>query len=647
MSAVTPQQMFPAAPLFDPAVERLWLQCMPAPRPSADEARAWLSAHAEPPSGSPAHVLAHLVVAYGELRTGPIGLGVEQMRAAEHGLERLVDAPDSPTVARLQALIACLRCVHAWIARDFDGGRLHAEQSLARRDCLTVFDQVVLRFWRATIVMGHGEAADAFEDFFFGYDELAEHHPALFALLQVNLGALLTHAGDYESAERCFRLALANEGGVRREGFRVVVRSNLAYCCINTGRHREARQLIDEAMGIDRAFLFRQHPGDLYATIAENLVETGYTAEAENYLADLMREALARAFGLGQGSAWYCRARLAELAGRPPQALSAAAAALLHLRHAAHLTHGWKAMLLASRVYDRQGDHRRALKWYRRHHRALQRWDAHSRPVRMAYAQQRIELDKTRRQRDQLTAERNQLSQALRELEQAHRALQLHSERIEALQREMHEQSIRDALTGLLNRREWMRRLLKLCDDTPETEQLSAVAMIDLDDFKPINDRLGHLAGDRALHRAARLLERHAGPQALVGRFGGDELCVAFRQLSAAEIGRRLEAFAGALRDPDHASDAADTAAAGDDETAGVPSARSATASAASRMPRLSASIGVALWGVDGTEGLALISAADSALDRSKAEGKGLLRFAEHARLAARDQPGADEPPPG
>lgn len=76
--------------------------------------------------------------------------------------------------------------------------------------------------------------------------------------------------------------------------------------------------------------------------------------------------------------------------------------------------------------------------------------------------------------------------------------------------------SITDPLTGVVNRRGFFLALDHACGEVE-------VAMIDLDDFKMLNDRFGHSYGDAALERVARWLVDLIGPGGTVGRLGGDE----------------------------------------------------------------------------------------------------------------------------
>lgn len=86
----------------------------------------------------------------------------------------------------------------------------------------------------------------------------------------------------------------------------------------------------------------------------------------------------------------------------------------------------------------------------------------------------------------------------------------------------------RDPLTGLLNRRSFYAQSSKLLATGTEMDHRLVMAVVDLDDFKRINDTFGHQAGDEALVAVAGALgQAAAGTRTVIGRIGGEEFVVA------------------------------------------------------------------------------------------------------------------------
>ena len=94
---------------------------------------------------------------------------------------------------------------------------------------------------------------------------------------------------------------------------------------------------------------------------------------------------------------------------------------------------------------------------------------------------------------------------------------------LRGLTRKMSYQATHDPLTGLINRREFERRLDEAMDSAHAEEAVHMLFYMDLDRFKAVNDTCGHLAGDNMLREVAALIKTEVSDSDFVGRLGGDE----------------------------------------------------------------------------------------------------------------------------
>ncbi len=120
----------------------------------------------------------------------------------------------------------------------------------------------------------------------------------------------------------------------------------------------------------------------------------------------------------------------------------------------------------------------------------------------------------------------------------------------------LHRLATRDPLTGCLNRRAFFDALSAMFDAARAGNGLLACLMLDIDHFKSVNDNHGHGVGDRLIAEVAAILARSVRPPDVVGRYGGEEFCIALAGLSAEavleiaeQIRARIESEAGASID--------------------------------------------------------------------------------------------------
>jgi diguanylate cyclase (GGDEF)-like protein/PAS domain S-box-containing protein len=151
-----------------------------------------------------------------------------------------------------------------------------------------------------------------------------------------------------------------------------------------------------------------------------------------------------------------------------------------------------------------------------------------------------------------------------------------------------------DSVTGLVNRRRFEEGLAAHLERPGRAG--GAVMVLDLDDFKLINDRLGHRAGDEALEGVARLAKRSLGPRAVLARLGGDEFAALLPGADAVDAEASAHRLLEAVRELSLAVDG--------------------------RAVRLTASIGVALVDDERTTVQELLSGADAAMYAAKEAGR-------------------------
>lgn len=111
-------------------------------------------------------------------------------------------------------------------------------------------------------------------------------------------------------------------------------------------------------------------------------------------------------------------------------------------------------------------------------------------------------------------------------------------------EKQIHYQATHDALTGLANYRRFIDTLDREVQRAERSHHAFTVLLLDMDELKRINDRLGHLAGNRALKRLATLLKEQCRGTDLAARYGGDEFAVVLIDSDrgmAEQVARRIE----------------------------------------------------------------------------------------------------------
>jgi diguanylate cyclase len=185
------------------------------------------------------------------------------------------------------------------------------------------------------------------------------------------------------------------------------------------------------------------------------------------------------------------------------------------------------------------------------------------------------------------------------------------NERMQELQRE----ASLDPLTGLKNRRRFEEDLRQAMARARRENATGAVLMLDLDEFKRINDSYGHPAGDRTIEEIADVLRQRTRESDSLARLGGDEFAIVLPRASPAEARVVAESIAAAIREHQPAR--------GDIEP-------------------ITASVGVAMFGIDPRTSIeSVVSEADTAMYAAKDGGRDGVRVFDP--VAVRDDPSWDD----
>lgn len=195
---------------------------------------------------------------------------------------------------------------------------------------------------------------------------------------------------------------------------------------------------------------------------------------------------------------------------------------------------------------------------------------------------------------------------ARQELAMANARLMDHDARLTQMNEQLRQLAHTDEVTGLFNKRRLQEHLAMEVARASRYGETFSCLMIDIDDFKKINDTFGHLAGDEVLRQTGALLRRSLRVTDFVARYGGEEFTILLPRTNSAGAYRVAENLLAAFKSHEFA----------------IPSA----------IIHFTVSIGVACCsGQDRPDAQQVIHRADEALYRAKREGKDRACFADEA----------------
>lgn len=178
------------------------------------------------------------------------------------------------------------------------------------------------------------------------------------------------------------------------------------------------------------------------------------------------------------------------------------------------------------RAHKQLGEYREALEHHERFHEFERQQQSELAKTRARVLSTHLDLDRAQLEARRATLEAELERSRTRELEAQARALRQETELLSR-------RADQDGLTGLWNRRHVEQELPRLIREAAIRREPTGVAYVDADNFKSVNDRFGHLAGDDVLRGLADVLRSHVRPSDVVARQGGEEFVVLLPGASA------------------------------------------------------------------------------------------------------------------
>ena len=362
-------------------------------------------------------------------------------------------------------------------------------------------------------------------------------------VLYCNLAHELCQLGDYDEALAYLREGIERCKELANPRLESVLLINRIACLTDLDRSREA--LPDVRGVLDRIVDARAGDGDgvSFDTMAIAALRAGEVALGET-LVERMRPSLAASTVPDeQVEGAVAEAELLSVHGDP-------AAAVARLRQAQPLP----AEGLSLRVrclyvqtladllerLDRKDEALAELRHWQQLH--VERMRRASQSRRQA-ASLKTELLRLQRERDLIDKRRRASERARAQLASVNQQLSQKIAEVESLRVILQQQAVRDFLTGLFNRRHLNEILPSMRALAQRDGQPLAVAIIDLDHFKDVNDRCGHLVGDRVLAEFGRLLTAKLRRSDVACRYGGEEFCLLLPRTDARAAMRKLTAL--------------------------------------------------------------------------------------------------------
>ncbi|MGE4051565.1 MAG: diguanylate cyclase, partial [Piscinibacter sp.] len=363
-------------------------------------------------------------------------------------------------------------------------------------------------------------------------------------VLHCNLSHELLQIGDYEHALQHVDQGLAGCTQLKNARLLGILLINRVLCLTELGRASEALPDVAAVLAMPTDASGRGSIEPAFETLAIAALRAGDRA--------LGAELVERALAGGASPIPDERVERVTAAGLLAMARGDAVAALRTLRAAyteaarddvEGLSVRIRAQFFAvlSEAHEAAGDAAAALAALRQAQRLAKAQSQLASRARYQAAALQTELLRLQHRLDENDARRRRTERARAELAAINEQLSRKIEEVQSLQEALRQQAVRDALTGLFNRRHLGDTLPALFALARREAQPLALVIIDLDHFKRVNDVHGHAAGDQLLAAFGQLLAQQVRRSDVACRYGGEEFCLLMPRTGADAARRKVQ----------------------------------------------------------------------------------------------------------